>query len=147
MRVIPIFVLFFMLTFSVYCIGQQATANAMKLEKTAGLSVAEQLAQQQLDAYNARDIDAFLEPYAEDVEVYSFPGELQYTGKDNMRERYAKMFERTPDLHCKLVNRIVEGNTVIDHENVTFQKGSPTLKAIAIYKVEKGKIKQVYFIQ
>lgn len=34
---------------------------------------AEQLAQAQLNAYNARNIEAFLAPYAEDVAVYRFP--------------------------------------------------------------------------
>ena len=32
----------------------------------------ESLAQKQLIGYNARDIEAFLEPYADDVEIYTF---------------------------------------------------------------------------
>ncbi len=106
----------------------------------------ELLAQQQLNAYNARNIDAFLEPYAEDVEVYRFPAELQYRGKAAMRERYAALFDARPDLHCELVNRIVLGNTVIDQERVIRQKGQPPIEAIAIYKIRDGKIRQVYFV-
>lgn len=118
----------------------------VNLDKLAAASP-EELAQQQLNGYNARDIDAFLAPYAEDVEIYSFPGELESKGKDKMREQYAGMFERVPDLHCELVNRIVEGNTVIDHEWVTISKERPLIKAIAIYKIENGKIAKVYFVQ
>ena len=103
------------------------------------------LAQRQLNAYNARDIDAFLEPYAEDVEIYNFPDKLQYTGKEIMRKRYGGMFERTKALHCELVNRIVVGNTVIDHEKVTLASDKAPVQAVAIYKIEKGRIKQVYF--
>ncbi|WP_196894056.1 amidohydrolase family protein [Aureivirga marina] len=104
------------------------------------------LAQRQLNGYNLRNIEAFLEPYAEDVEVYDFPsGKLKYKGKDIMRERYQSMFERVPNLYCNLEERIVMRNTVIDKERVTF--GDREVEAIAIYKIENGKIKQVYFVR
>ncbi|CCH56478.1 amidohydrolase [Fibrisoma limi BUZ 3] len=103
------------------------------------------LAQRQLNAYNARNIDAFLEPYADDVEIYAFPDKLQYKGKETMRKQYSGMFERTPILHCELVNRIAVGNTVIDHESVTFAADQAPVKAVAIYKIENGKIAKVYF--
>lgn len=105
----------------------------------------EDLAQRQLNAYNLRNIDAFLEPYADDVEIYTFPDKLQAKGKEAMRNMYTPMFENTPNLHCELVNRIVQGNSVIDHERVQF--GNRMVEAIAIYHMENGKIKKVYFIQ
>ncbi len=103
------------------------------------------LAQRQLNAYNARDINAFLEPYAEDVEVYNFPDKLQYKGKPEMRKRYGGMFRQAKALHCELVNRIAVGNSVIDHERVRFAPDKEPVQAVAIYKIENGKIKQVYF--
>jgi imidazolonepropionase-like amidohydrolase len=106
----------------------------------------EMLAQQQLNAYNLRDIDAFLEPYADSVEIYNFGGKVMMKGKEAMRKSYSEMFKNTPDLHCRLVNRIVEGNTVIDQESVTGWGDKPA-KAIAIYTIEKGKIAKVHFIQ
>jgi len=106
----------------------------------------EQLAQQQLNAYNGHNLEAFLAPYAEDVKVYTFPNKLNFEGKETMRKNY-QFIENNPDLHCELVNRIVEGNTVIDHENVTVSKDKPPFKAIAIYKIKDGKIAEVYFIQ
>ncbi|MFY0630511.1 MAG: amidohydrolase family protein [Flavobacteriaceae bacterium] len=105
----------------------------------------EDLAQRQLNAYNERNIDAFLEPYAEDVEVYSHPSRLLFKGKETMRKSYAQMFKNTPNLHCELKNRIVQGNVVIDQELVTF--GSEKSKAIAIYHIKDGKIQKVFFIQ
>ena len=48
----------------------------------------EMLVQQQLNAYNARGIDAFLAPYADDVELYQFPDKLIGKGKDAMRKAY-----------------------------------------------------------
>ena len=105
------------------------------------------LAQQQLNAYNARDIDAFLEPYAGDVKIYTFPDQLLYEGKDAMRQSYSQVFENLTDLHCKLVNRIVQGNTVVDHEEVVFSKDRDPAHAIAIYKIKGDKIAEVYLIQ
>ena len=39
---------------------------------------------------------------------------------------------------------MVIGNKVIDHEKV--RAGTSTLRAVAVYEVEKGKIKKVTFI-
>jgi hypothetical protein len=41
----------------------------------------------------------------------------------------------------------VMGNTVIDQEEVTISKKEPPFRAIAIYKIEDGKIAEVYFIR
>lgn len=104
----------------------------------------EDLAQRQLNAYNLRNIDAFLEVYADDVEVYEYPNTLQFKGKETMRKTYTALFENTPNLHCELVGRIVQGNVVIDKERVQF--GNRKLEAVAIYHVIDGKIKKVFFI-
>jgi len=103
----------------------------------------ELLAQQQLNAYNAHDLEAFLAPYAEDVEIFQFPDQLLMKGKENMRKDY-EFITKTPGLYCKLLNRIVQGNMVIDQEEVT-GFGSKPLHAVAIYLVENGKIRKVYF--
>jgi imidazolonepropionase-like amidohydrolase len=103
------------------------------------------LAQRQLNAYNVRNIEAFLEPYADDVEIYTYPDKLENKGKAEMRKIYSDMFERTPDLHCELLSRIVQGNIVIDKERVQF--GKNIIEAVAIYHIENNKIKKVYFIQ
>jgi len=103
------------------------------------------IVQNQLDAYNARDIEAFLNTYSNDVQVFNFPNELSYTGKEKMRANYTDFFESTPDLNCKIKNRIVIGNKIIDKENVTANGNS--FSAVAIYEVENGKIAKVTFIR
>lgn len=109
-------------------------------------SVAENLAQQQLDGYNKKDIEAFLIPYSDSVEVYQFPNKLLYKGKTTMRNEYKGMFANTIDLHCTVTSRMVLGNTVIYEESVLFNKAKPPFKAIAIYVIENDKIAKVYFI-
>ena len=110
---------------------------------------ARKLAQAQLEAYNARDIDAFLIPYSDSVKVYTYPDQFQYQGIENMRQRYAGFFKRAKKLHCELVGRTVFGNKVIDQELVTGFSDNPEeqLDAIAIYTVKYGKIAEVRFLR
>ena len=103
------------------------------------------LAQRQLNAYNFRNIEAFLEPYADDVELYNYPDKLIGKGKEEMRKSYGAMFEKVPNLHCELLGRIVQGNIVIDKERVQF--GKKIVEAVAIYHIENNKIKKVYFVE
>lgn len=103
------------------------------------------LAQQQLNGYNARNIEAFLLPYSEEVEVYNFPNDLRYKGKDSMRKGYTTFFENQENLHCELKKRIVQGNMVIDQERVTGDNLKTPIEAVAIYIIENGKIAKVYF--
>jgi len=105
----------------------------------------EDLVQRQLNGYNFRNIEAFLEPYADDVEAYNFPDKLIFKGKEAMRKGYTQIFRDVTNLHCELKDRIIQGNIVIDKERVQF--GNTIIDATAIYHIEKNKIKKVYFIQ
>ncbi|MCC9165733.1 nuclear transport factor 2 family protein [Pontibacter harenae] len=100
----------------------------------------------QLRGYNNRDIETFLKAYSDTVKVYNQPGQFAYQGKNEMRKRYASMFANTPDLHCELVNRIISGNVVIDHERVQFSKNNSRREAIAIYRIKDNLIYEVTFI-
>lgn len=62
-----------------------------------------------------------------------------------MRKDYGRFFANVPVLHCELVNRMVVGNTIVDHERVTFAAHKAPTEAVAIYKIENGKIRTVYF--
>ncbi len=106
-----------------------------------------QLAQQQLDGYNQHNLDLFLAPYADSVIIYQFPNQVIYQGKEQMRETYGKMFESNKDLFCTLMNRMIMGNTVMDHEYVVFDKNEPAIEVIAMYKIRQQKIVEVYFIR
>ncbi len=53
------------------------------------------------------------------VSITAFPDQLlSHREKMAIRERHVERF-REPNLHGKLINRIVMGNMVIDHETVT----------------------------
>lgn len=108
----------------------------------------EDLAQRQLNAYNAGDLESFLACYAPDVKVFGFPDILQYQGLEGMRQRYGKLFADSPRLHARLTGRIVLGPSVIDREEVSGMRGGNGLvHAVAIYAVRDGLIREVRFIR
>jgi hypothetical protein len=112
------------------------------------MSSPEALAQRQLDAYNARDLEAFLACYHPEVEVRDFPsGKLTMSGREAMRERYGELFERAPELHAALVSRTAHAQVAIDTEAVTGLREGETVHAIAIYEVEGESIRRVWFVK
>lgn len=102
--------------------------------------------QMQLDAYNARDIDGFMKWWAEDCLYFAFPDMLLAHGADAIRERHIERF-REPNLHGTLLNRIIVGNMVFDHETVqrTFPEGKGEVDVICIYEVKNNKIVKAWF--
>ncbi len=103
--------------------------------------------QRQVDAYNARDIDAFVGFYAEDVKLMRHPsGEVFAEGREAMRETYSAMFEASPELDCTVMTRTVSGDYVVDHEFVTGMRGGPPVRAVAIYEVNGELIQRVWFL-
>jgi hypothetical protein len=118
--------------------------NSKRLAFVAEESPAK-IVQKQLDAYNARDIDAFMATYTKDIKLINFPDKESLKGQQKMRESYASYFDATPDLNCKIKNRIIIGNKVIDEEYIT--ANGQNFSAVAIYEVENGKIAKVTFIQ
>ncbi len=101
--------------------------------------------QRQLDAYNAHDLERFVAEYADDVEVFRMPGNVPaLAGKAAFAQHYAQNRFNQPQLHARLVNRIVAGDIVVDHEEIT-GRSATTMSAVAVYKVVGDKIKTVWF--
>ena len=101
--------------------------------------------QQQLDAYNAQDLDAMLACYAPDCVIANLNGTVTETSRESLRARYAKTFADFPENRARLVNRINVGSMVIDHEDVTRGPGKDHFEVIAIYTVKDGHIVRVDF--
>jgi hypothetical protein len=111
------------------------------------MSSPEEVVQAQLQAYNARDIDAFVSTYAEDVQLFEHPSKLLVAGAAQLRARYVERFKET-NLHAEITKRIVMGDLVIDHERVTrtFPEGPGTSEAVVIYEVRAGKIARAWLL-
>ena len=107
----------------------------------------EAVVQRQLDAYNARDVDALLATYADDAQTFEHPSKLLASGSVQLRERFKVRFQE-PNLHAALIKRVVMGNIVVDHEKVTrtFPAGPGTLELLMIYDVQNGRIAKAWSI-
>jgi len=103
----------------------------------------ESVVQRQLDAYNARNIEALMATYSDDAQQFEYPA----SGAEQVRERTAGRF-RESNLHARLIKRIVMGQVVIDHEEVTrtFPEGTGKIELVAIYEVRHGRIATARFI-
>ena len=106
------------------------------------------IVQRQLDAYNAHDVDALMAIYSEDIQHFEFPSTLVASGAAQVRERLSVRLQE-PDLHARLVNRIVVGNLVIDQEVITRifpePEGIGTIELIAMYEVQNDAIVRGWF--
>jgi len=105
------------------------------------------IAQAQLDAYNAQDLDAHCACFADDVVVADLNAEPNLHGKDAYRARYEGMFAQFPQNRAELVSRSVIGNTVIDHERVFRSPDATAFEVAAIYSFAGGKIARVDFVK
>jgi putative hydrolase of HD superfamily len=102
--------------------------------------------QAQLDAYNAKDIEALLATYAPDAEQYMLHGERLAQGHDQLRQRFLARFSE-PDLHATLLSRVVMENIVVDHEIISrnFLEGPGTVEMLCVYQVLDGLIQRASF--
>lgn len=99
--------------------------------------------QQQLEAYNERNLEEFLEAYASDILIEDGAGEEIMRGMEQLRAFYGELFSNSPDLHCDVVNRISVGNWVIDEEKIegVHAEGFPEEAHAAVaYRVTDGEI-------
>jgi len=104
------------------------------------------IVQAQLDAYNAKDINALLMTYATDAEQYQLHGEMLARGHEQMRPRFLARFAE-PDLHASLISRTIMENVVIDHEVVTrnFPEGVGSVEMLCVYEIANGRIRKASF--
>lgn len=100
----------------------------------------------QIEAYFARDLERFVACCAPDVVITNAAGEVLAEGHDAVRRIYRELFENSPQLDGRIVNRIVVGSSVADHEQIEGINlpGRPTsIQAIAVYQVTDGNISRV----
>lgn len=120
--------------------------NSVFMSKELGSNI-ETIIQRQLDAYNARDVEALMATYTEDAQQFEYPSKLLASGAGQIRERFVARFQE-PNLHARLMRRIAVGEVVIDHEEITrtFPEGTGTIELVAIYEVRNGRIATARFI-
>jgi hypothetical protein len=109
------------------------------------MTPAEAIVQRQLDAYNRRDLDAFLACYADDACLWRLPDTLTQRGRAELAQRYRRRFDDAPALHATVLQRMTFSRFVVDHERVT---GVPegVLETVVTYEVVDGRIVNAWFL-
>lgn len=101
---------------------------------------------EQVEAYNARDLDRFIHCYAEEVAIEDGDGNVLVQGHEAVRTLYGTLFVNSPDLHVRIANRIRVGDYGVDEEEITGfnMQGFPSeMHAAVVYRVADGKIAHV----
>lgn len=104
--------------------------------------------EEQVLAYNARDLERFIATYSPNVVIEDGENNLLMRGHEQMRERYGALFDANPQLHGRILTRLRIGKYTVDEEEVTGNTNSPTpIHAIVIYRVEEDKIVHVRMLR
>ncbi|MEO0973591.1 MAG: nuclear transport factor 2 family protein [Pseudomonadota bacterium] len=99
-------------------------------------------------AVNAGDADAYVAPFADDVEVYMIGGELRIAGRDALRRNRAQHFTRHPEVRNELVHLVAIDDRVVMHDRVLLRPGTDDWADIVeIYTFADGEIVRVDVLQ
>lgn len=107
---------------------------------------ARSVADAQLVAYNAKNMEGYLALFHDDATLINLPGqEIVAQGTEAIRAMYEVRFE-TPGLRCEVNQRSEIANVAIDRETV-YTDGNPPVDILAMYEVVDAKIKRIFFIR
>lgn len=109
----------------------------------------ERVVQAQVDAFNRRDVDAFMAGYAPDAIHWAYPADTTFNGAARIRAHYTELFS-DPDasrLHATVRKRMVQGPYVIDEEYIVGLPADDPHVSVIIYEVRGGMIRNVWFIE
>lgn len=104
------------------------------------------IVQGQLDAYNVQDLDAHAAFYADNLVIANLNEAPSLEGIAAYKERMGGVFSGFPENKVELLNRMVVGNKVVDHEKVMRSPSAEPFEVIVIYTIENGKISRADFI-
>ena len=105
----------------------------------------EQPVQRQLDAYNGKDLAAFIACYHNDISIYRMPATAPaLVGRDALEAFYKTERFTIEALRAEILQRMVVGNKVIDHERVYGMAEQPK-DVIVVYEVKQGLILNAWF--
>lgn len=109
----------------------------------------EQIVQKQLEAYNVRNLQDFMDLMADDVQVYGYGKPKAISdGKKSVEALYKNLFDKSPDLNSVLENRIVIGDNVIDHERITGRMGNhEVIELVVIFETKHNQISRMTVIK
>lgn len=117
-------------------------SNSTQLALVADISP-EVVVQKQIEAFNKRDIDAFLDTFSDEAKVYGYGGLFLYQGKQMIKKEFNSYFDTTSDLMYSIKDKMVMDNKV--HHEALITANNKTIATTYIYTVSNGKISSLTF--
>ena len=97
-----------------------------------------------MQAYNNHDLEAFLNTYSEEIEIFTYPDKSVGKGKNHIRRLFEPMFKEG-SISVEIHHQIAKDGYVINHETV--MNGNKKTEYVSIYEVRDGLITSVRFVR
>lgn len=131
-----------------------AVKEVLKRKKARGdegekeVSKIEELSERQLAAYNAHDLEAFVNCYHAEVVVLDTEGKVTVQGREAFRKRYEKMFKRG-GFSATVEKRVCFGDHCLDLEHWERKRDGEVVKGTVLvrYRLREGLIGTVQFLR
>jgi len=105
------------------------------------------IVQDQIGAYNARDLDGLMQYYADNAVIVDGRGAVIDEGRERIRAVFKRVFAENPELHAEVPTAFHVGDWVAIHSIVrdwAMEDGSrQQMQWIEVYHVVNGKIERV----
>jgi predicted alpha/beta superfamily hydrolase len=134
-----------LLSLCIHTLQAQHNPPMARAESEATISAAD-VVQQQTDAYNRRDIDAYAAVYAPDARVFNFPNEPVLSGREQIHTAFGASFVRSPGGRVTVLNQMEQGSYVFIQGRVS-GVGPEPITGVAIYEVRDGRIQNTWLVQ
>lgn len=106
----------------------------------------EEIVDLQLKAYNESDFPIFASCYHENITSFDLDSaqQIPHLCGAHFFNHYREKFAANPSLNCKVTQRIVHDNLVVDKEIIS-NFNSQTHQELVIYQIENGLITKMWF--
>ena len=104
----------------------------------------------QVEAFNSRDVDRMLKNLSDDFVWYSIVGDsmsVEVSGKRDFKVSMKGYYKAFKDVHSEIVSYSISGNKVSFSEKVSFKKNGKTLSqtSIGVYEIVDGLIVRIWY--
>jgi imidazolonepropionase-like amidohydrolase len=103
------------------------------------------LIQRQINGYNFKNSDAYVEPCDTHVTIYNAAGHIISGSKDELRKTAVAEFGSHPDLHRQLISHTREGDFMITQQAL-FKNNKKISEQMVKYEILHNRINRIYLL-
>lgn len=106
----------------------------------------EQIIDLQISAYNEKNIENFMAFYSPKLKIHHCnKNNEKQSNYDDFFKDVSNLFNSSPNLHCEIKNRIIQGDFIIDHEEISgFHGHAEAVTAVITYYIKNSLIHSVW---